>query len=298
MFDDVPFESYGVVQADTIQQFREIVSSPHFNKPQNSIFIGLKLKQNEVGTDYICGDIHGCYAQLMVVLDHIKFDKSKDRLICCGDIFDRGSSELYPDNDYNMLLLLNEPWFFTVIGNHEHMLVSNQIRYSYNNGQDWFMPKLKDKTFIDDVRYFLNDSYSFGHRPTSPFLIPWTIELESKDGLIGVIHACVPDKWFDTHWGDPDILMFTSGEPDVLWDRVHIQHNSDDVPGVHLVFHGHTPLKKPLSKGNRRYIDTGFVYGNFGSKDVTVGSLTLYNVSTGTLNTIALDFSTNKVVDK
>ncbi len=45
---------------------------------------------NEDGRDFVVGDIHGEYDQLMEALDHQNFDKDHDRLFSVGDLIDRG----------------------------------------------------------------------------------------------------------------------------------------------------------------------------------------------------------------
>ena len=37
---------------------------------------------------YVMSDIHGCYSELMKMLEKIKFDPKKDELIIAGDIID------------------------------------------------------------------------------------------------------------------------------------------------------------------------------------------------------------------
>ena len=38
----------------------------------------------------IIGDVHGCAKELSALLDKVKADPEKDRLIMLGDLFDRG----------------------------------------------------------------------------------------------------------------------------------------------------------------------------------------------------------------
>src|SRR3546814_9783902 len=72
---------------------------------------------NKAGRDFIVGDLHGCLDLLQVELDRLDFDRAKDRLFSVGDLIDRG-----PDS-MGCLRLLREPWFFSVRGNHEDMLL-------------------------------------------------------------------------------------------------------------------------------------------------------------------------------
>lgn len=39
---------------------------------------------------FVMADIHGCYKELLQCFDRAAFDKDKDRLICLGDVCDRG----------------------------------------------------------------------------------------------------------------------------------------------------------------------------------------------------------------
>lgn len=77
----------------------------------------LKLPANTQGKDYIVGDLHGCYALLEKLLEEVRFDPAQDRLFSVGDLVDRGPDSL------RCLQLLDEPWFYAVMGNHEEMLL-------------------------------------------------------------------------------------------------------------------------------------------------------------------------------
>lgn len=71
------------------------------------------LPANSTGQDFVCGDLHGHKQLLMEKLDELGFDFGKDRLFCTGDLNDRG-----PDS-FGTLMLVHEPWFYSVKGNHE-----------------------------------------------------------------------------------------------------------------------------------------------------------------------------------
>ncbi|WP_323158819.1 metallophosphoesterase [Pseudomonas viridiflava] len=77
----------------------------------------LKLPQNLVDRDFVVGGIHFKARELHKRLLALGFDKSVDRLIAEGDFIDRGLGML------DGLKLLGKPWFFTVKGNHEQMLI-------------------------------------------------------------------------------------------------------------------------------------------------------------------------------
>lgn len=84
-----------------------------------------RLPANVRGRDFVVGDLHGCRQTLEKLLNRVRFDTSRDRLLSVGDLVDRG-----PDS-MGCLDLLDEPWFFAVRGNHEEMML------------DFFTPSLK-----------------------------------------------------------------------------------------------------------------------------------------------------------
>lgn len=52
------------------------------------------FQENLDGKDYIIGDIHGCYDELIIALRYINFNFDHDRLFCVGDVVDRGTVDL------------------------------------------------------------------------------------------------------------------------------------------------------------------------------------------------------------
>lgn len=119
---------------------------------------------NIAGRDFIVGDLHGCRSMLDTLLEHVVFDVRKDRLFSTGDLVDRG-----PDSE-GCLALLEQPWFYPVLGNHDAMLMAwiygktkdpRQRGYEYvfthNDGWQWvnrfykasqYLPLLERTPFI------------------------------------------------------------------------------------------------------------------------------------------------------
>lgn len=73
---------------------------------------------------FVISDIHSFYDEMIEALDEKGFDKEKDTLIVCGDIFDRGTKPL---EVYKYLKSL--PHKILIRGNHEYLL-----RDLYNRG--------------------------------------------------------------------------------------------------------------------------------------------------------------------
>lgn len=197
----------------------------------------IRLPQNESGRDFVVGDIHFKTIDLHKGLKALGFDNTVDRVIAVGDLIDRGPGVL------DGLKLLGEPWFFTVMGNHERMLIDAyrqdpHARYSAN-GAGWW-PTIADESKEMIIRKLES--------------LPTVIEVESPQGIIGVVHADVPPgmSWqtFVDSLDNPQI------EEIALWGRSRIKkHFRDGVPGAWRVCTGHTWIPAPLRLGNVLALD-------------------------------------------
>jgi serine/threonine protein phosphatase 1 len=99
--------------------------------------INLDITINKIdGRAFFVGDIHGQYDLLMQALNEKGFSHAEgDTLFCLGDLVDGGTG------NEALLALITEPWFFTILGNHEHMMFNATY-------------ELTEKTFID-IQHFL-----------------------------------------------------------------------------------------------------------------------------------------------
>ncbi|MFP6789136.1 MAG: metallophosphoesterase [Thalassolituus sp.] len=205
----------------------------------------LKLEKNTQGRDFVVGDLHGHVTKLHDQLAALNFNSAVDRVICVGDLIDRGPESA------EALNLLNEPWFFSVIGNHEYLMI-NGMRYKssrhrmawLNHGGDWITqtsPALWDDWF-DAIE-----------------ALPLAIEVEGRDGSrYGIIHADYPHS----HWQEfghltPELLE------KCIWSRSQFQCQSRHVVnGIDYLIHGHNVNGGDLQLGNRFYIERGAYLGN------------------------------------
>lgn len=202
----------------------------------------LKLPKNDKGRDFFVGDIHGCYELLMHHLSLVDFNKKVDRLISVGDLADRGPSS------EECVMLINEPWFFAVRGNHEDMCIGvHRGGWSRGNfmmnGGEWF-------TNLDSVPERQERIVQLMET------LPLFIEVPVGDRLIGVLHAdCVVHSW-KAFYGS------AYNQESVIWGRGRIGRSDPTwVHDIDAVVVGHTPVKKIGAFGNVIYIDTGAVYG-------------------------------------
>ena len=129
---------------------------------------------NKEGRDYVIGDIHGCFSKVKQKLEEIGFDETKDRLFSVGDLVDRG-----PECD-QVLEWLDKPWFHPVRGNHDDYVCRYDTCDTGNwmfNGGAWFYGLMENQQKEFQIRFLE---------------LPVAIELETKKGRIGIVHAdCV-----------------------------------------------------------------------------------------------------------
>lgn len=224
----------------------------------------VRLTANRSGTDYLVGDIHGTYSALEQALKAVSFDKSRDRLISVGDLVDRG------DESERVLEFVSEPWFFACLGNHD-------APYAFPDGE-FYGRKLTCQPrdgWIDQL------SPDQAARITACLsALPWAIEVETANGLVGVVHAEVPLRY--RSWAEFAQALRAQDRDachDAIWrrelarkagmitanERYMGKARPDEsdlcLPDVAYTVHGHTPAKllkcEPYRIANRHYIDTG-----------------------------------------
>jgi serine/threonine protein phosphatase 1 len=218
---------------------------------------------NRAGRDFVVGDIHGMFGSLEELLAKISFNPERDRVFSVGDLIDRG------DQSHRVLEFLNKPWFSSVMGNHESMLLDSRVSAhtlhnwtKYNGGAWW---KQLSKKAQDEIHHKIAK-------------LPYLFEIETAIGSIAVAHADLPAA---KNWSD--IVRTISADDDlksyILWSRqrhktMRRTNSTSPIEGIKLAVMGHTPHKEPLRRENVFYIDTGATYIN----DRNLGSLTLLQV--------------------
>ncbi len=200
----------------------------------------LTLPVNVDGRDFIVGDIHGEGQLLSRHLQRVGFDVNKDRLISCGDIIDRGK-----DNE-DCLALLNEPWFYAVLGNHEHLFINSHqsIEASllhHANGGLWTKSYADKK--LNEFRTLIIEK------------MPLSITLVTNSGNLGIIHGSAPEDWQNLN-----TTLAHTEKLDYLWARS--QYNQaklghyNKIKNIELTVHGHVNCEQLSNFGNQIWLDT------------------------------------------
>ena len=88
---------------------------------------------------YVIGDVQGCYDDLQVLLKKINFEKSKDKLIFCGDLVNRGGKSL----KVLRWIYKNRENCQVTLGNHDLSLLAQ-----------YYVPKLRKKRNLEFQKIF------------------------------------------------------------------------------------------------------------------------------------------------
>lgn len=194
------------------------------------------------GRDFAVGDIHGHFTLLQQALDKVGFDPETDRLFSVGDLVDRGPE------CRQVLDWLAKPWFHPVRGNHDDYVcrfdTCDVDNWVYNGGA-WFAA-----LNWDEQREFAAQFRE----------LPIAIEVETDEGLVGLVHADCPfPSWFDLQFQLESLtgqnLKLVKNA--CMWSRSRFEFgDAAGVKDVRAVVCGHTPVKAPVVLGNVYHIDT------------------------------------------
>jgi serine/threonine protein phosphatase 1 len=199
-----------------------------------------RFARNTRGRDYVAGDPHGCYSHLAAALVRAGFDESRDRLFLTGDLVNKG-----PYSDAS-LGWLKKPWCRSARGNHDQMVIDActigvDRDWHISRGGAWFytLPEARQQQYADVFQS-----------------LPVAMEIETDDGLIGIVHSEVIGSWQAYVRELIQDAWPVTGQQ--LIGRTRIKTlNTAPVEGLHMLIVGHTRVPGVLELGNTYYIDTG-----------------------------------------
>lgn len=243
----------------------------------------LRLPQNKAGRDFVVGDIHGHFDEFEQLLRIIKFNPESDRLLCVGDYIDRG-----PDSE-RALHYLEQPWFYTVRGNHEAMMAAAHdfepgvYELWMRNGGEW--SERADDALIERMVEIYEG-------------LPYVIEVETVHGKVGITHADVPEieNWEEFTTALERGKCSEKQLQALLWSRSSYRklrmaklypgsYIPEKIPGVHRVYVGHSIVARPTIFGSLCFVDTGaYANGQLSTVDINAEephSLAVLNCAIG-----------------
>lgn len=206
------------------------------------------------------GDLHGCVDALRYLLSEIGFDGSRDRLFSVGDLVDRGTDSLAA------VELIDKPWFYPVLGNHEDSLVA--VAAGQMRRQSWYaIGGAWAETLPDDQLAALATKLS---------TLPLVRVVGEGARRFNVLHA----EFFGSD-ADLDAAEFSDDtRSQMLWGRSLALGNADPSRqrGLSPTYCGHTPMRAVRQIGSQIYIDTGAFAAEGRLTIVEVGSDQIWSV--------------------
>ncbi|MDR5739135.1 MULTISPECIES: metallophosphoesterase [unclassified Caballeronia] len=194
---------------------------------------------NEIGRDFVVGDLHGCVDALRYLLREIGFDGSRDRLFSVGDLIDRGTDSLAA------IELIDKPWFYPVLGNHEDSLIA--VATGAMRRQAWYaIGGSWAETLADEQLHAL---------ATRLARLPLVRIVGEGARRFNVLHA----EFFGSD-ADLDAAEFADEtRSQMLWGRGLALGNADPglQRGLSPTYCGHTPMRAVRQIGSQIFIDTG-----------------------------------------
>ncbi len=163
---------------------------------------------------YAVGDIQGCYEPLVKLLDQVNFDPSKDKLLCVGDLVNRGPKSL---KTLKYLMSLGSSCE-VVLGNHDIHLLSMIYGIRKPRPNDT-LNKVLDSSHVSEIADWLRNrpllrvnkkrSYILCHAGIYPW---WTLDKAQEMAaevervfsdekkcvkLLSKIYSNYPPRWSD-----------------------------------------------------------------------------------------------------
>jgi serine/threonine protein phosphatase 1 len=194
---------------------------------------------NKAGRDLIVGDIHGCVDALRFLLAELAFDPARDRLFSVGDLVDRGTDSIAA------IELLDKPWFYPVLGNHEDALCAvvdgkMQRHAWYSMGGAW-------ASSVSDEHLAM--------MAAKLARVPLVRIVGDGPTRFNVLHA----EFFGSD-ADLEVAYFPENiRHQLLWGRSLMLGNgrATSQRGLSPTYCGHTPTKSIRQIGSQIFIDTG-----------------------------------------
>lgn len=187
---------------------------------------------------FVIGDVHGCYDELMRLLDKAGASLSRQRIVFVGDLINKG-----PES-YKVLQFVRDQGLDCTIGNHE-------LKFLKSTGTpESLPPRLKELKvqmksdlnlwlgWIDSLPSFIETEHYFVvHGGFHPRTAPHTTPRE----ILATIRT----------WKGNDAILYQPEDP--AWHTYY--------QGTKSVFYGHWAIQGLHFENNTYGLDSGCVYG-------------------------------------
>ena len=215
-------------------------------------------RRDDTGPFDIIGDVHGCHAELLSLLDRLGYNTAADpvrhpegrRAVFLGDLVDRGPAVAEVLDIAMSMVAAGSA--LCVAGNHEvklrRALAGRSVKVSHGLAESLEQLQRRDPAFSERVADFIDSLISH-------------YVLDS--GRLVVAHAGLPERYHGRSSGRVRELALygdTDGETDEFGLPVRYQW-AEDYRGEAAVVYGHTPVPVAAWVNNTICVDTGAVFG-------------------------------------
>ena len=193
-----------------------------------SLEADLQARLDEGHRVFAVGDIHGHLATFRALLHRLAL-KPEDRVVCLGDMIDRG-----PQSAGVVDLVRTHPQIVCLKGNHEHMAVQSvQKNGTFEAWKPW-MQRGGKSTYGSYIVQAEGDLYDAKQTMLDDFM--WLDNLPTQ---------IVLDRLRLVHAGyDPRMPLDMQGEKELLWIRKEWHQHEGPVDPARTVLFGHTTTTK------------------------------------------------------
>lgn len=212
-----------------------------------------RVARNPQGRDFVIGDVHGAFDQVIQGMRAVGFNRTVDRLFSVGDLVDRG------EGSARASAFLDQPYVHATQGNHEADLVDlyaaqdnpceilHALASINFNGMGWLATTTPEER-IGLVKRFAS--------------LPIAMEIQTARGTVGLIHGEVPRGM---NWPTFTAAIEAGDKRAIascLQGRTRLRsQDATGVPGIGRIFAGHTPqFNGAVRIANCVWIDTGAVF--------------------------------------
>ena len=215
-------------------------------------------RRDDDGPFDIIGDVHGCHAELLSLLDRLGYDTAVDpiahpqgrRPVFLGDLVDRGPGVAEVLDVAMSMVAAGSA--LCIAGNHEvklrRAIAGRNVTVSHGLAESLEQLQLRAPEFTERVAEFIDSLIS---------------HYVLDGGRLVVAHAGLPERYHGRSSGRVrDLALYgdTDGETDEFGLPVRYPW-AEDYRGEAAVVYGHTPVPVPAWVNNTICVDTGAVFG-------------------------------------
>lgn len=191
---------------------------------------------------YVIGDVHGCYDELMALLNKIEAKDDDARIIFTGDLIDRGP-KVMDVLTWAMDHITLDGKYQAVRGNHEQLVIEWFVNFLlwWSERGTGSGKRPMPKTYYD---FWLQmaDSGCLSPEKTLPYIRffearPFSMRLKLRSAYGKEVTYRIVHAWYNfKEPADSEKQLYCN-----LWERNYYGHHHKNSDAADIIIHGHTP---------------------------------------------------------